>query len=484
MARLPSTVLLLAVIFFAGVTPVFADRPNIIVILADDLGYGDLGCYGHRSFETPRIDRMAAEGVRFTDFYVPTPYCAPTRAALLTGRYPFRSGMVFNPAPDNGIDDVGLPDSELTLAEALRKAGYATTCIGKWHLGHRPRFFPTRHGFDSYYGILYSNDMRPVQLIENESVVEYPVFQATLTQRYTQRALDFIETNRDRPFFLYLPHAMPHKPLAASEAFYKTSSTLYGDVMAELDWSVGQILDKLRDLKLDETTLVIFTSDNGPWYGGSTGGLRGMKGRTWEGGVRVPMIARWSGRIPPGRTARAMAGIIDLFPTLVRLAGAEVADSPPLDGRDIWPLMMRDDAPSPHDALFMMAGPRVLAMRSGPWKLYIRSPGRDVRHPADRPWIDPRGPDGVTILAPYEQHSPEDYPGLVGDEAPEGVLLFNLETDRAEQVNLAPSHQDIVQRLTATFDSLASQVPAFDPPRATPLEAPGPRPALRDPAGR
>jgi len=227
------------------------NRPNVIVILADDLGFGDLGCYGHPAFETPSLDRMAEEGVKFTSFYTPVPFCAPTRATLLTGRYPFRSGMLWNPSPPIGLNQVGIPAEELTLGEALQKAGYATSCIGKWHLGHLPQFSPLRHGFDEYFGILYSNDMHPVELIEGDRIIEYPVVQATLTERYTERALDFIERNRTRPFFLYLSHAMPHKPLAVSESFYRTSPVgLYGDVVSELDWSAGQVLKKLHDFDL------------------------------------------------------------------------------------------------------------------------------------------------------------------------------------------------------------------------------------------
>lgn len=454
-----------------------SDRPNVIIILADDLGYGDLGSYGNMAFTTPNLDEMAAEGVRFTDFYVPVPYCAPSRATLLTGRYPFHTGVVFNPSPDSGVNDVGIPSQELTLGEAFQQAGYATSCIGKWHLGHKPEFYPRQNGFDEYYGILYSNDMRPVQLIENEVVVEYPVVQATLTQRYTRRALDFVERNKNRRFFLYLAHAMPHKPLAASEKFYKTSpSGLYGDVIAELDWSVGEILGKLRELDLEEKTLVIFTSDNGPWYGGSTGGLRGMKSRTWDGGIRVPMIARWPGKIPAGLVSHEAAGIVDLFPTVTRLANVDTSASKPLDGVDIWPWMVSRPAGSPHDALVAMQGPNLAIVRSGKWKLHVRSPGGIPERGED--WIDPRGPDGVTILAPFEQARPRDYPGVLGGAPPEAMMLFDLQADPAEQDNVALQHPDIVDQLKARFDEFNSQVPEFFRPQRTPLQRPGPRPEV------
>ena len=267
--------------------PLHAQRsPNFVLILADDLGYGDLSSYGASAHSTPHLDRMAAEGIRLTDFYAPVPFCGPSRATLLTGRYPFRNGLVINPSPDYGRNDVGLPQSEITIAEALKPLGYATAAIGKWHLGHVEEYLPRTQGFDEYYGILYSNDMRPVQLVENESVVQYPVLQSELTRDYTRRAVDFIRRHRDQPFFLYLPHAMPHKPLAASDDFYtpETPNDLYSDVIRELDWSVGQVLAELRKSGIEEDTLVFFTSDNGATFGGYNGGLRAMKASNFDGG--------------------------------------------------------------------------------------------------------------------------------------------------------------------------------------------------------
>ncbi len=445
-----------------------APRPNVVVIFADDLGYGELGCYGHPKFKTPALDRMAREGVRLTDFYVPMPYCAPSRATILTGRYPFRHGLVHNPCPDAGpqADELGIAHSEITLGEALQAAGYATACVGKWHLGHKPPFYPTRNGFDDYLGILYSNDMRPVQLIDGEKVVEDPVVQATLTKRYTQRALDFIEKNKSRPFFLYLPHAMPHKPLAASEEFYqKSGAGLYADVMAELDWSVGRILARLRELQLDEKTLVIFTSDNGPWFGGSTGGLRGMKGKTWEGGVRVPMIARWPGRIPAGRVCHELAGTIDIFPTVLKLAGVPLPGDRIIDGKDIM-AVLASDAASPHEGLLSMSGDRVMTVRAGNWKLHVHQPPRwpdSIIENQD--WVDPRGPDGVTILAPREQYGPRDYPGATGGDPPGDMMLCDLRTDPAEHDNVADKHPEVVKRLKRLFDRLAEQATPASPTR-------------------
>ncbi|MBI4603618.1 MAG: sulfatase [Planctomycetes bacterium] len=438
-----------------------AERPNVVLILADDLGWGDLGCYGHPRFKTPEIDRLAREGARLSQFYAPVPFCAPTRASLLTGRSPFRSGMTRNPAPDAGVDDAGLPASEVTLAEALRASGYATAMVGKWHLGHRPEFFPTRHGFDEYLGILYSNDMRPVQLVDGEKVVEYPVVQATLTRRYTERALEVMERHRDRPFFLYFAHAMPHKPLAASERFYKKSGAgLYGDALAELDWSVGQVLEKLKALELEERTLVLFTSDNGPWFGGSTGGLRGMKGTAWEGGLRVPLIARWPGRIPAGRTSGEPAIIMDLFATV--LAAARVAAPPDraIDGKDILPLLSAG-APSPHEALHFFAGARPSAVRSGRWKLHVAPPERGGPPGAD--WVDPRAPDGVTLLAPYEQARPGEYPGARAGDPPRAGALFDLEADPGESRDVAEGHPDVVERLRRLHARLLREVEAAGP---------------------
>ena len=441
-----------------------APRPNLIVILADDLGYGDLACFGHPKFKTPNLDRMAAEGAKLTHFNTPAPFCAPTRASLITGRYPFRCGLTANPAPDFGgqFIELGLPFSEKTLADYLRAAGYATGMVGKWHLGHtKKEFYPVRRGFDEYLGILYSNDMRPVQLIDGEEVVEYPVVQATLTRRYTDRARKFIERNKAKPFFFYFAHAMPHKPLAASEKYYKQSGFgLYGDVISELDASVGQILAKVKELGLDENTLVMFTSDNGPWYGGSSGGLRGMKGTSWEGGYRVPFIARWPGKIPAGHVSAQPAVMMDLFATSLKVAGIAPPSDRLIDGADIMPLLT-SDAKSPHEVVLGHQGARLATVRDARWKLHVLAPNdrRETTASGER-WIDPRAPDGVTILAPYEQYQPTEYPGLRTGDPAKAMALFDLSTDPAEQHNVAEANPEVVKRLKAQYDEVAKEFPA------------------------
>jgi arylsulfatase A-like enzyme len=437
-----------------------APRPNVIILLADDLGYGDLGCFGHPTFQTPNLDRMAAEGARLTHFNTPAPFCAPTRASLMTGRYPFRCRLTANPSPDGDpfSNALGLPLSEITLAQLFRQAGYATGMVGKWHLGHaKPEFYPSRRGFDEYFGILYSNDMRPVQLLENEKVVEYPVVQATLTQRYTERALSFIERNQAKPFFFYFAHAMPHKPLAAAETFYRKSKAgLYGDVLAELDASVGKVLAQVKELGLDDRTLIVFTSDNGPWFGGSSGGLRGMKGSSFEGGYRVPFIARWPGKIPAGHVSAQPAIMLDLFAMALKVANIAPPSDRVIDGADILPLL-NSNAKSPHEVIFGHQGARLATVRDARWKLHILAPNERRPPPAGERWLDPRAPDGVTLLAPYEQYQPTDYPGLRGGDAPAPMSLFDLVADPGEQHSVADANPEVVARLKAKFDEMAKQ---------------------------
>lgn len=449
------TVFLSAVWLATGPMAQAADSPNIIVIYADDLGWGDLACYGNTRHQTPHLDRMAAEGARLTDFYVSTPSCAPSRAALLTGRFPYRTGVPSNPAPDSGRDH-GIRAEETTLAELLKEHDdYATACVGKWHLGHLPAYYPTQHGFDSYFGILYSNDMRPVMLCRNDQAVEYPVVQSYLTQRYTSEALQFIRDNQQRPFFLYLPHAMPHKPLAASEKFYtpETREDLYSDVIRELDSSVGEILSTVAELGLDHQTLVIFASDNGPWFGGSTGGLRGMKGSSWEGGFRVPAIFRWPGRIPSGQVISEPCATIDVLPTVCALVGAD-AGALELDGVDLMPLLAGQQKPSERP-IFCWQSTRLMSIRQGRWKLHLEAPSARPRGSRDETWIDPRGPDGVTLIAPLEQYQPWQYPSPVepADAAPPRAgMLVDLQADPQELRDVSQQHPEIVQKLRAVAE--------------------------------
>jgi uncharacterized sulfatase len=386
----------------------------------------------------------------------------------MTGRYPFRCGMVANPAPDGGpgADELHLPETEITLAQLFKQAGYATGMVGKWHLGHaEQKWLPTHRGFDEYLGIPYSNDMRPVQLVQRDERLEYPLVQATLTQRYTARALEFIQKNRNQAFFLYLAHAMPHKPLAVSEAYYqKSGSGLYGDVLMELDACIGQVFAKLKELQLDDSTLVLFTSDNGAWFGGSCAGLRGMKGSSYEGGYRVPCIARWPKKIPAGHVSNQPAIMMDLFATALAAANIPQPVDRVIDGRDILPLLT-SNAKSPHDVIFGAQGPRLATVRDERWKLHVLAP-RDQFAALDKPgqrWVDPRGPDGVTILAPYEQFQPSEHPGLRSGDAAKAMQLFDLQSDPGEQHDVAMQNPEIVARLKASFDAINRDVPAALP---------------------
>jgi arylsulfatase A-like enzyme len=348
--------------------------PNFVLILCDDLGYGDLHCYGSQ-IETPNIDRMARQGVRFEQFYSTSNVCSPSRASLLTGRYAQRVGVP-DVLPSNAT--TGLSTSETTIAEMLKPAGYRSMCVGKWHLGQLPQYLPTSRGFDEYYGIPYSNDMSPSVLLQNKSVIESPVRLNTLTQRYTQQAVNFIQRSSASPFFLFLSHTFPHIPLAASPAFKGRSGLgLYADVVEELDWSVGQVLQSLQDNGVDDNTLVIVTSDNGPWYQGSAGRLRGRKGSSYEGGVREPFIARWPGQIPMSNTrlrgprvSQVMATTMDILPTLARLSNATLP-ARPLDGIDIWPALVDQPLQAQRDLFLYFDGWNLQCARLGPWKLHV-----------------------------------------------------------------------------------------------------------------
>lgn len=397
-------------------------QPNIIVIMADDLGYGDIGVYGASLISTPNLDRMSAEGIRLDSFYASANICTPSRGGLLTGRYPVRLGLTADVARPN--NDIGLAREEITIASALKDVGYSTALIGKWHLGSQPRHAPLHYGFDAFYGLLHSNDMHPLMLYQNEQIIEDPVNQSTLTERYTDQAVSFIESRRNQPFFLYLAHTFPHTPLHTAAPFAGQSAAgLYGDTVETLDWSTGRILDTLDRLGLDDNTLVIFTSDNGPWFEGSASHLRDRKGASWEGGMRVPFLARWPGTIPAGQASNEPAMNIDLFPTLVGLAGAEMPDDRPIDGRDILP-MLAEGAPSPHEALYLFQNDRIAGVRSGQWKLVVESSYRNV----------------ITSF----DHSDSYY-------GPSG-LLFDLQLDPAETYSYARENPEVVARLRSYLE--------------------------------
>ena len=415
------------------------DRPNIVIIFADDLGYGDLGAYGHPTIRTPNLDRMAAEGLKFTQFYVGASVCTPSRAALLTGRLPVRYGMVSDRTrvlfP---FSYKGLPREEITMAEALKAQGYATGIFGKWHLGHLDEYLPTRHGFDAYFGLPYSNDMRPtpdakwlpprkyppLPLIEGTTVIETDPDQRQLTRRYTEKAVSFIREHKEEPFFVYLPHSFPHVPLYASGDFEgKSTRGLYGDVVEELDWSVGVILQTLREEGLEENTFVFFTSDNGPWLvmgeeGGSAGLLREGKGSTWEGGMREPAIAWWPGTIGGGRTTQALATTMDLYATALALGGASIPQDRVMDGVDLLPVL-KGEKEQIREEVFFYLGAQLFAVRKGAWKLHFKT------------------------LTPYVGEQP-----LTHDPP----LLFNLDRDPSEKNNLAGNHPEIIETLKAAAE--------------------------------
>ncbi len=405
---------------FGTATGVCAAPPNVVVIFADDMGYGDLGCYGHPTIATPHLDRMAAEGLRFTQFYVAECVCTPSRAALLTGRLPIRNGMCSDKRRVLFSNSTGgLPHEEITIAELLKSKNYATACIGKWHLGHLPKFLPTTQGFDSYFGIPYSNDMKPTTLVRGEAVIEDPVDQTTLTRRYTEQATQFIRAQKDGPFFLYFAHNFPHVPLFASDLFKGRSRRgLYGDVVEELDWSVGQVLDALRELKIDSNTLVFFTSDNGPWLiknqnGGSAGMLRGGKGSTWEGGMREPAIAWWPDTIPAGRTTTELASSLDLLATVAALTGAELPTDRTLDSLDIRDVLL-GKGPGPRNSMLYYRGRQLMAARLGPWKAHFKT------------------------QAGYGQREAETH---------DPPLLFHLEHDPSEQFDVAKDNAEVITKI-------------------------------------
>ncbi len=428
------------------------DRPNFVVVFTDDQGYQDLGCFGSPDIKTPHLDRLARQGARFTDFYSAQAVCSASRAALLTGCYPNRIGIQGALGPKSRH---GLNKSEWTVAEVLKTRGYATAIYGKWHLGHHQPFLPTRHGFDDYFGLPYSNDMWPyhpgvahlpmaerlkrwphLPLFDNETIVNPKVTgkdQAQLTTWYTQRAVKFIENNKDQPFFLYVPHSMPHVPLYVSDKFQgKSKRGLYGDVIMEIDWSVGQIVATLKKHKLDRNTLVVFTSDNGPWlnYGTHSGlalPLREGKGTTWDGGQREPTVMWWPGQVPAGHVCGEVAGTIDILPTLARLAGIkQLPQKHKIDGHDIWPLIAgHKGAKSPHEAYYFYWGRHLQAVRSGRWKLHFPHSYRSLE-----------GRKGGTGGKPTKY-----------TQARTPLALFDLARDIGETTDVLAKHPEVVARL-------------------------------------
>jgi len=412
------------------------DRPNLIIIFTDDLGYGDLGVYGHPTIRTPNLDQMAFDGQKWTQFYVAASVCTPSRAGLLTGRLPIRSGMNHVLFPHS---ERGLPQSEITLAHILRDHGYRTAMAGKWHLGHESPYLPTDHGFDTYFGIPYSNDMDKVDelfrgkndiitaeeenymaynvpLMRNDSIVERPVDQRTITRRFTEEAVDRIREFRDEPFFIYLAHSMPHVPLFRSEAFKDTSlAGIYGDVIEEIDWSVGRILETLHEEGIAENTLVVFTSDNGHWHifnthGGSGGLLRGAKGSTFEGGMRVPAIFWWPGTIQPD-VITELGSTLDIFETFCTIAGIEVPSGKVYDGWDISPVLF-GTGKSPRNVIEYYMDTQLFAFRYGSYKVHF----------ASRDWGSP------TIV-----HDPP--------------LLYNLHADPAEKYDISRENPGIIEEI-------------------------------------
>ena len=398
-------------------------RPNFILILTDDQGYNNLGCFGSKKMRTPNIDRMATEGIKFTDFYAAAPICTPTRAALMTGCYPPRVGLH---TPLHTPDTIGIHPDEITLPELLKEKGYTTACIGKWHLGHHPPFYPTRHGFDTYFGTplghcFLANRMKHERsdlFLKDEQIIPFPKLE-DLTEVLTQQAVRFIKENRSRPFFLFLAHPMPHWELAASPPFRgKSAGGLYGDTIECIDWSTGQVLQAVKDSGLDQHTIVVFTSDNGPERkcGGSAAPLRGWKHSAYEGGMRVPCVMWAPGRIGPGQVCSEVASVMDFHPTFTRLAGAALPKDRSIDGHDIWPLMTgQQQAKSPYDKFFYhVRYGRLAGVRQGRWKL----------------------------LRPLK----------AGAYSQKDVCLYDLEADIGETRNLAAEHPGIVERLTQEMD--------------------------------
>ncbi|PHR91946.1 MAG: arylsulfatase [Blastopirellula sp.] len=436
-----NSLLILSALLFAPTRWLAAEKPNIIVMYIDDLGYNDIGPFGSKLHRTPNLDVMAQEGRRFTDFYVTSGVCTPSRSSLMTGCYPKRIGLHQNETggwvlfPGNKR---GLNPSEITMAEVLKEQGYKTACVGKWHLGDQPEFLPTRQGFDYYFGIPFSNDMGqtdrlrkiypPLPLLRMEEVIEEEPDQRYITQRYTQEAVQFITENKEGPFFLYLPHTMPHWPQYSSENFAgKSKNGKWGDTVEEIDWSVGQVLDTLKKLKIDDNTITVFISDNGgaTQHGASNFPLKAGKGTTWEGGHRVPMVIRWPGKIPAGTTCSELGITMDLLPTFAKLTGGQAPQDRIIDGRDIWPLISGEkNAATPHEAYYYYFRGTLHAVRSGDWKLFVSRKGRQNKKLDDN-------------------FKPE---------------LYNLKDDIGESTNVAADHPEVVAQLMQHIQAIRADL--------------------------
>lgn len=414
----------------------FGQKPNIVYIFADDLGYGDLSCYGAKDINTPNIDQIAKQGIKFTEFYSASSVCSPSRAALLTGRYPQRMGIntVFFPESFTGI-----PDTEITIPEILKEKGYATGIVGKWHLGHHYQYLPLQQGFDEYFGIPYSNDMESVVYMRGNEVESYKVKQQYITKTYTKEAQKFITKNKDNSFFLYIAHSMPHVPLYASEEFIGTSKRgLYGDVVQELDWSVGQILKSLREHGILENTLIVFSSDNGPWLamkedGGSAGDLREGKTFTFDGGMKVPTVAMWKNRIPQGIINTEVASQMDWFPTIANITGSSIPKGLVIDGLDISKVLTDKGNRKNSDLLFL-DGKQLQGYRSGQWKVKL-------------PYKGFRGNKWKQFVKAHD------------------TLLFNLNTDPGEKNNLFEKYpekaKEILKEMIEKYQDMGKLPPSL-----------------------
>ena len=414
----------------------FGQKPNIVYIFADDLGYGDLSCYGAKDINTPNIDQIAKQGIKFTEFYSASSVCSPSRAALLTGRYPQRMGIntVFFPESFTGI-----PDKEMTIPEILKEKGYATGIVGKWHLGHHSKYLPLQHGFDEYFGIPYSNDMESIVYMRGNEVESYKVKQQYITKTYTKEVQKFITKNKDNSFFLYIAHSMPHVPLYASEEFIGTSKRgLYGDVVQELDWSVGQILKSLREHGILENTLIVFSSDNGPWLamkedGGSAGDLREGKTFTFDGGMKVPTVAMWKNRIPQGIINTEVASQMDWFPTIANITGSSIPKGLVIDGLDISKVLTDKGNRKNSDLLFL-DGKQLQGYRSGQWKVKL-------------PYKGFRGNKWKQFVKAHD------------------TLLFNLNTDPGEKNNLFEKYpekaKEILKEMIEKYQDMGKLPPSL-----------------------